>query len=122
MPKRGFLSNHGLTSSMAPRMMSKKAPPKSSTPISCRAPPMSENRRIARAAGLIGALTLCSRIAGLARDAVVGYLFGTGPAADAFFVAFRAPNLLRRWFRPQGRRARTARQSPKQTLRTACGP
>jgi len=58
---------------------------------------MSENRRIARAAGLIGALTLCSRVAGLIRDAVIGYLFGTGPAADAFFVAFRVPNLLRRF-------------------------
>jgi putative peptidoglycan lipid II flippase len=62
----------------------------------CRRP-MSENRRIVKAAGLIGTLTLCSRIAGLFRDAVIGYLFGTGAAADAFFVAFRAPNLLRRF-------------------------
>ncbi|HXQ20250.1 MAG TPA: murein biosynthesis integral membrane protein MurJ [Candidatus Acidoferrales bacterium] len=58
---------------------------------------MSENRQIARAAGLVGFFTLLSRIAGLVRDAVVGYYFGTGPAADAFFVAFRIPNLLRRW-------------------------
>lgn len=58
---------------------------------------MSENRRIARAAGLVGLLTLLSRIAGLARDVVVGYYFGAGAAADAFFVAFRAPNLLRRF-------------------------
>jgi len=58
---------------------------------------MSENRRIAKAAGLVGALTLCSRVAGLARDVVVGYFFGTGFAADAFFVAFRIPNLLRRF-------------------------
>jgi putative peptidoglycan lipid II flippase len=58
---------------------------------------MSENRQIIKAAGLIGTLTLCSRIAGLFRDAVIGYLFGTGAAADAFFVAFRAPNLLRRF-------------------------
>jgi putative peptidoglycan lipid II flippase len=59
--------------------------------------PMSENRRIARAAGLVGALTLCSRIAGLLRDVAIGYFFGTSPAADAFFVAFRIPNLLRRF-------------------------
>jgi len=58
---------------------------------------MTENRRIARAAGLVSFLTVLSRIAGLARDAVVGYYFGTGVAADAFFVAFRIPNLLRRF-------------------------
>jgi len=58
---------------------------------------MSENRRIVRAAGLVGFYTLISRIAGLVRDAVIGYHFGTGMAADAFFVAFRIPNLLRRF-------------------------
>jgi putative peptidoglycan lipid II flippase len=58
---------------------------------------MSENRQIARAAGLVGFLTFLSRVFGLLRDAVVGYYFGTGAAADAFFVAFRAPNLLRRF-------------------------
>jgi putative peptidoglycan lipid II flippase len=58
---------------------------------------MSENRQIARAAGLVGFFTLISRIAGLVRDAVVGYYFGTGMAADAFFIAFRIPNLLRRF-------------------------
>lgn len=58
---------------------------------------MSENRRIARAAGLVGFFTFLSRIAGLVRDSVTGYYFGTGAAADAFFVAFRAPNLLRRF-------------------------
>jgi putative peptidoglycan lipid II flippase len=58
---------------------------------------MSENRQIARAAGLVAAFTFASRIAGLVRDAVVGYFFGTGLAADAFFVAFRIPNLLRRF-------------------------
>ncbi len=39
---------------------------------------------------------MLSRATGLARALVVGYLFGTGPAADAFFVAFRIPNLMRR--------------------------
>src|SRR3990172_3964441 len=58
---------------------------------------MSENRQIARAAGLVGLLTLISRIAGLVRDSVVGYYLGSGMAADAFFVAFRLPNLLRRF-------------------------
>ncbi len=58
---------------------------------------MSENRDIVRAAGVVGVLTLGSRIAGLLRDVVIGYAFGTGVAADAFFVAFRIPNLLRRF-------------------------
>jgi putative peptidoglycan lipid II flippase len=57
----------------------------------------SENRRIARAAGLVAAVTLASRISGLLRDAVTGYYFGAGSTADAFFVAFRLPNLLRRF-------------------------
>ena len=59
--------------------------------------PSAESRSIARAAGVVGGLTLMSRVAGLVRDAVVGYYFGTGAAADAFFVAFRVPNLLRRF-------------------------
>ncbi len=57
---------------------------------------MSEKRRIARAAGLVGGLTVISRVTGLVRDVVVGYLFGAGMGADAFFVAYRIPNLLRR--------------------------
>src|SRR4051794_8943265 len=57
---------------------------------------MSERRAIARAAGVVSGLTVVSRITGLLRDAVVGYLFGAGTAADAFFVAYRIPNLLRR--------------------------
>ena len=51
-----------------------------------------------RAAGIIGGLTFLSRILGLVRDMVVAGLFGSGMAADAFFVAFRIPNLLRRLF------------------------
>lgn len=40
---------------------------------------------------------MLSRITGLGRDLVIGWAFGTGAAADAFFVAFRIPNLLRRF-------------------------
>lgn len=57
---------------------------------------MSERYEIARAAGIVGLLTAVSRVTGLVRDAVVGALFGAGSAADAFFVAYRIPNLLRR--------------------------
>ena len=42
----------------------------------------------------VGAGILASRIAGLARQAVVGAAFGVGPHADVFATALRAPNLL----------------------------
>lgn len=54
------------------------------------------HHHLSRRAGLVGGLTLLSRIAGLARDMVIAYFFGTRMAADAFYVAFRIPNLLRR--------------------------
>jgi putative peptidoglycan lipid II flippase len=43
-------------------------------------------------------MTLASRITGFARDTLLAILFGAGPAMDAFVVAFRIPNLLRRLF------------------------
>ncbi len=57
---------------------------------------MSENRQIARSAITIGMGTFLSRILGFFRDMVIASFFGTGMAADAFFVAFRIPNLWRR--------------------------
>ena len=56
----------------------------------------SENARVARAAGVVGISTMLSRIFGFIRDMVVARYFGAGLATDAFFVAFRIPNLLRR--------------------------
>jgi putative peptidoglycan lipid II flippase len=53
---------------------------------------------MARAAGLISALTFASRILGLVRDFLFAVLIGAGEAADAFVVAFRIPNLLRDLF------------------------
>jgi putative peptidoglycan lipid II flippase len=51
---------------------------------------------VVRAAAVVGAATLVSRILGFVRDVVVAQGFGAGPVTDAFFVAFRLPNLLRR--------------------------
>lgn len=51
-----------------------------------------------RAGAVVGSLTFVSRILGLARDVVIATLFGARPEADAFFVAFRIPNLFRRLF------------------------
>jgi len=53
---------------------------------------------VVRAVGAIGLATLLSRVLGYARDIVVARAFGAGPMTDAFFVAFRIPNLLRRLF------------------------
>ncbi len=57
---------------------------------------MTENRKITQAASTIGMGTLLSRILGFFRDMVIAHFFGAGMAADAFFVAFRIPNLWRR--------------------------
>jgi putative peptidoglycan lipid II flippase len=56
----------------------------------------SENANVTRAAGVVGAATMASRVFGFLRDMVVASLFGASIATDAFFVAFRIPNLLRR--------------------------
>ncbi len=46
----------------------------------------------------ISSMTMFSRVLGFARDAIVARVFGAGVATDAFFVAFKLPNLLRRIF------------------------
>ncbi|MBI3222321.1 MAG: murein biosynthesis integral membrane protein MurJ [Nitrosomonadales bacterium] len=46
----------------------------------------------------ISGLTLVSRILAFARDVLIARVFGAGMATDAFFVAFKLPNLLRRLF------------------------
>jgi putative peptidoglycan lipid II flippase len=56
---------------------------------------MSENIKVAKAAGVVGAATLLSRVMGYVRDMVMSWAFGTTAAADAFYVAYRIPNLLR---------------------------
>ena len=43
-------------------------------------------------------MTLVSRVLGFIRDVVIARVFGAGVATDAFFVAFRIPNLFRRLF------------------------
>ena len=59
---------------------------------------VSEEGRVARHAGVVGAATLLSRVLGLVREQVMATLFGAGFATDAFNVAFRIPNLLRDLF------------------------
>ena len=57
-----------------------------------------ETRSVVKAAGVIGVATFSSRVLGFIRDMVLAKLFGATPAADAFFVAYRVPNLLRELF------------------------
>lgn len=52
----------------------------------------------------VSSMTMFSRVLGFARDAIVARVFGAGMATDAFFVAFKLPNLyaasLRKGFLP----------------------
>lgn len=50
---------------------------------------------VLRGTGIVGSLTLLSRLLGFVRDLLVARLFGSGLYADAYIVAFRIPNLLR---------------------------
>ncbi len=47
---------------------------------------------------VVSSLTLLSRILGFVRDMLIARVFGVDLATDAFFVAFKVPNLLRRLF------------------------
>lgn len=60
--------------------------------------PPPRKRGLLRSSGLVGVMTLISRILGLVRDMVIARYFGAGAGADAFFIAFKIPNFLRRLF------------------------
>ena len=51
-----------------------------------------------KALATVSGMTLVSRVLGFVRDTVIARAFGAGVATDAFFVAFKIPNLLRRLF------------------------
>ncbi|MFK7976319.1 MAG: murein biosynthesis integral membrane protein MurJ [Halioglobus sp.] len=51
-----------------------------------------------RSGAVVGSLTMTSRVMGLVRDIVIAHTFGAGSSSDAFFVAFKVPNFLRRLF------------------------
>ena len=46
----------------------------------------------------VSSITMLSRILGFVRDTIIARTFGAGMATDAFFIAFKLPNLLRRIF------------------------
>lgn len=59
---------------------------------------MNDKSTIAKSARSVSIFTFVSRILGMIRDIVIASLFGAGGVTDAFWVAFRIPNLLRRLF------------------------
>lgn len=66
------------------------------TPANGASPPA---RRGLMGSGLVvSSMTMLSRVMGLLRDVVIAALLGAGGGADAFFVAFKIPNFLRRLF------------------------
>jgi putative peptidoglycan lipid II flippase len=56
------------------------------------------SRALLRSTATVGQMTLLSRVLGFVRDVVIARAFGASLAADAFFVAFKIPNLFRRLF------------------------
>ncbi len=54
--------------------------------------------RLLRASAIVSCMTMVSRVLGLARDVVFALFIGASGGADAFFVAFKIPNFLRRLF------------------------
>jgi putative peptidoglycan lipid II flippase len=60
--------------------------------------PTHASDRLLRSTTVVAAFTLLSRVTGLARDIAFSSWFGAGLLMDAFAVAFKIPNLLRRFF------------------------
>ncbi|MBT4963163.1 MAG: murein biosynthesis integral membrane protein MurJ [Francisellaceae bacterium] len=59
---------------------------------------MGDSNKLGKSSLSFGLMTMVSRVFGYSRDMVCAYLFGAGAAYDAFIIAFRIPNLLRRLF------------------------
>ena len=56
------------------------------------------SKSLLKSTGVVSAMTTLSRVTGFIRDMVYAQMFGAGAGTDAFFVAFRIPNFLRRLF------------------------
>ena len=54
------------------------------------------SKNLLGAVSQIGSLTAISRVLGFLRDILIAIFIGAGPLADAFFVAFKVPNMFRR--------------------------
>ena len=56
------------------------------------------SKQLFKSTVVVGSMTLISRILGFIRDMLIAHLFGVDSATDAFFVAFKVPNFLRRLY------------------------
>ncbi len=56
------------------------------------------SKKLFKSTAVVGGFTLISRVLGFVRDVVIAHTFGAGATTDAFFVAFKIPNFLRRLF------------------------
>ncbi|MGB0721693.1 MAG: murein biosynthesis integral membrane protein MurJ [Gammaproteobacteria bacterium] len=56
------------------------------------------SRGLLRSSAVVSGMTMVSRVLGFLRDMVIARVFGADAATDAFFVAFKIPNFLRRLF------------------------
>ena len=71
---------------------------RSSQPLKEAAQVKNSHRSLLGSSAIVGAMTMISRILGLIRDVVFARVIGADGFADAFFVAFKIPNFLRRLF------------------------
>jgi putative peptidoglycan lipid II flippase len=58
-------------------------------------------------------MTMVSRVLGLARDVAMSHVFGASAATDAFVIAFRIPNFMRRLFAEGSFSTAFVRYSPR---------
>ncbi|ALG69255.1 murein biosynthesis integral membrane protein MurJ [Beggiatoa leptomitoformis] len=56
------------------------------------------SKKLLKSTAMVGGLTLVSRLLGFVRDMVIAHAFGAGASTDAFLVAFKIPNFMRRLF------------------------
>ncbi|MFA5676775.1 MAG: murein biosynthesis integral membrane protein MurJ [Pseudomonas sp.] len=68
------------------------------TETSPPAPPADKAPSLLRSGMVVSIMTMLSRVLGMVRDVVVAAYFGSKSEADAFFIAFKIPNFLRRLF------------------------
>ncbi len=73
--------------------------PVSEQVVNAKLPPTEKKRiRLLRSTSIVAGMTLISRIMGLARDIIIAQVFGAGAALDAFLIALKIPNFMRRLF------------------------
>lgn len=70
----------------------------SQEPAKTTSPNPNKETSLLRASGVTGSMTMVSRILGLARDVVIARVFGVSDGTDAFFLANKIPNFMRRLF------------------------